>query len=286
MSDSNAQKAADLMVQAERKKTSFGWFSNTKYDDAAELYKRAANSYKMSKLWDQAANAYNQAADCYLQIQASHEIYNCYTEAASCYKKTNPEAAIKCLLKAIDYLTDDGRFSMAAKYHKEIAELYEADGSFPQASQHYQTSGELYETENSVSHANACFLKVAHIAATLEDYQTAIKFFEETAAKSLNSNLLKWSAKEYLFKAGLCRLCIGDHVSIRKGLDNYRDMDPNFVTQRECKFLENLYNDLVENDLTKFDNDVAEFESISKSDAWKTTLLGRIKNLIKEDDFR
>jgi len=190
------------------------------------------------------------------------------------------------LIQAIDYLAEDGRFSMAAKYHKEIAELYEADGTFQEAIKHYQTSGDMYETENSVSHANGCFLKVAHIAANLEDYETAIKVFEETATKSLNNNLLKWSAKEYLYKAGLCRLCVGDLVSIRKGLDNYRDTDPNFGSQRECKFLENLYNDLSENDLTKFESDVDDFESISKSDSWKSTLIGRIKNLIKEDDFR
>jgi len=286
MGDNTAQRAAALMAEAKNKQNSFGWFSNNKFDEAAELFKKAANNYKLAKLWDQAADAYAQAITCYQKLNSNHDIYSCYVEAASCYKKTNPKAAIDNLIKAIDFLAEDGRFSMAAKYKKEIAELCETDGNFPMAIQYFQESGELYEAENSISHANACFLKVAHIAATLEDYNNAIKVFEETATKSMNNNLLKWSAKDYLFKAGLCRLCAGDLVSARKGLDSYPGIDPNFVAQREFKFLESLYNDLNDNDLNKFDNDVADFESINKSDAWKSTLIGRIKNLIKEDDFR
>lgn len=37
------------------------------------------------------------------------------------------ESAVSCLLKAIDIYTDMGRFTMAAKHHQSIAEMYEND---------------------------------------------------------------------------------------------------------------------------------------------------------------
>lgn len=61
--------------------------------------------------------------------------------------------------------------------------------------------------------SNKCVLKVAQIAADLEMYDVAIEKYEQVAAASIDDPLLKWSLKEYCFKAGLCHLCTG--VSIR-----------------------------------------------------------------------
>lgn len=36
---------------------------------------------------------------------------------------------MSCLLKAIEIYTDMGRFTMAAKHHQSIAEMYEADAN-------------------------------------------------------------------------------------------------------------------------------------------------------------
>lgn len=63
------------------------------------------------------------------------------------------------------------------------------------------------------SNANACLLKAAHFAAVLEDYAQALDIFESCAAQSTNNNLLKFSVKEYLLKAGLCHLAAGVRVS-------------------------------------------------------------------------
>ncbi len=68
-------------------------------------------------------------------------------------------------------LTDEGRFSMAAKYHKDIAEICENDLSDnKQAAAHYERAAELYEGEpNSSSYdtlawAFACIPFIPHPA--------------------------------------------------------------------------------------------------------------------------
>ena len=52
------------------------------------------------------------------------------------------------------------------------------------------------------------YLKVAEYAGTLENYEKAIKIYEQVAAASLENNLLKYAAKEHFFRASLCHLCI------------------------------------------------------------------------------
>jgi alpha-soluble NSF attachment protein len=54
---------------------------------------------------------------------------------------------------------------------------------------------------------NKCLLKVAHFAAQLEQYPSAIEKFERVASDSADNQLTKWSIKEYFLKAGLCCLC-------------------------------------------------------------------------------
>jgi len=49
-------------------------------------------------------------------------------------------------------------------------------------------------------------LKVADIAALVGQYPRAIEKYEGVAKQSLNSNLTKWSVKDYFFKAGACYL--------------------------------------------------------------------------------
>lgn len=43
--------------------------------------------------------------------------------------QVDPNEAVSCLLKAIDIYTDMGRFSMAAKHHQTIAEMYENEAN-------------------------------------------------------------------------------------------------------------------------------------------------------------
>ena len=52
---------------------------------------------------------------------------------------------MNCLSKAIDIYTDMGRFTIAAKHHQTIAELYESDiADLERAMQHYEKSADYF----------------------------------------------------------------------------------------------------------------------------------------------
>lgn len=282
-------RGEDFEKKAEKKLNSWGLFGS-KYEDAADLYDKAANSFKLAKSWDKAGSLYVKLADCHLKLDSKHEAAQAFADAANCYKKTSIKESISCLERAIESYLDIGRISMAARYQKDIAELYEQEQNLEQAIVYYERAADLFQGEEVTTSANQCKQKVAQYAAQLEQYQKAIEIYEEIARQSLNNHLLKYGVKGHLLNAGICQLCKSDIVAISNALERYQELDPTFSGTREYKFLADMAAAIDEEDVAKFTDVVKEFDSMTQLDAWKTTLLLRVKEGVKakeleEDDL-
>ncbi|CAK9196712.1 unnamed protein product [Sphagnum jensenii] len=279
MADSEA-RGAEYEKKADKKLGGWSVFGG-KYDDAADLLEKAANSYKLAKSWNRAANVYIKLANCQLKLDSKHEAASAYVDAANCYKKSQPQEAVRMLNLAINMFEDIGRLSMAAKHYKDIADIYEKEENAERAMEYYEKAAELYSGEGIDSTANQCKIKVAQFAAQLEQYNKAIVIYEDVAKQSMSNNLLKYSVKGYLLNAGLCQICGKDVVAINNALEKYQELDPTFSSTREFKFLTDLASAIDEVDVVKFTDIVKEYDSMSRIDQWKTTLLLRAKNALK-----
>ncbi|KAG2371555.1 Alpha-soluble NSF attachment protein [Vigna angularis] len=264
-------KAEEFEKKAEKKLSGWGLFGS-KYEDAADLFDKAANSFKLAKSWDRAGGTYLKLANCHLKLESKHEAAQAHVDAAHCYKKTNINEAISCLNRA------------------EIAELYESEQNIEQALVYYEKSADFFQNEEVTTTANQCKQKVAQFAAQLEQYQKSIEIYEDIARQSLNNNLLKYGVKGHLLNAGICQLCRGDIVAITNALERYQELDPTFSGTRECRLLADIAAAIDEEDVGKFTDAVKEFDSMTPLDSWKTTLLLRVKEKLKakeleEDDL-
>ncbi|KAL8161060.1 hypothetical protein V2J09_012549 [Rumex salicifolius] len=277
-------RGEDFERKAEKKLTGWGIFGN-KHEDAADLYEKAANCFKLAKSWDKAGEVYAKLADCHMKLDSKHEAANAYVEAAHAYKKISTKEAVPCLEQSINIFLELGRLNMGARYYKEIADMYESDENLEKAVIYYEKSADLFQMEEVTTSANQCKLKVAQFAAQLEQYPKSIEIYEDIAQQSLNNNLLKYGAKGHLLNAGICHLCKGDVVSISNALEKYRDMIPSFSGTREYKFLADLSSAIDEGDIANFTDTVKEFDSMTPLDAWKTTLLLRVKENLKEKEL-
>ncbi|KAL4378441.1 hypothetical protein GQ457_02G012240 [Hibiscus cannabinus] len=282
-------KGEEFVKKAEKKLKGWGLFGS-KYEDAADLFDKAANCFKLAKSWDKAGSTYVKLVNCYLKSESKHEAAQAYVSAAQCYKKTTTKEAISCLQQAVNLFCDIGRLSMAARYYKEIAELYESEQNIEQAMDYFEKAADFFQNEDVSSSANQCKLKVAQFAAQIEQYQKAIAIYEEIARQSLTNNLLKYGVKGHLLNAGICQLCKSDVVAITNALERYQDLDPTFSGTREYRLLADIASAIDEEDVTKFTEVVKEFDSMTPLDSWKTTLLLRVKDRLKakeleEDDL-
>jgi len=285
--NSNDIKAKDLKEQAIRKLKGFSFFQGGKQrqlEEAAELYEKAANMFKASKNWTAAGEAFCDAADCFFKAGSKHDAATQYINASNCYRKINIPEAIRTLSIAVEYYVDDGRFSMAAKHQKDVAELFEQEMQFKEAIQAYKQAADYYDGENSQAAAMSCHLKVAQFSAQNEDYKTAIEIYESVGKKSLENNLLKYSAKDYFFRAALCYLANEDDVGGNQAISKYEDWDPTFTSTREHGFLQEIVKSLESLDVDAFTQATYEYDKISKLDQWKTTILLRIKNHVSKNE--
>uniref|UniRef100_A0AAY5KV85 N-ethylmaleimide-sensitive factor attachment protein, alpha a n=1 Tax=Esox lucius TaxID=8010 RepID=A0AAY5KV85_ESOLU len=177
-----------------------------------------------------------------------------------------------------------GRFTIAAKHHISIAEIYESELlDVNKAISHYEQAADYYKGEESTSAANKCLLKVATYAAQLEQYQKAIDIYEQIGTYAMDSVLLKYGAKDHFFKAALCHFCV-DMLNARLSVQRYEEMFPAFSDARECKLVKKLLDAYEEQDVDGFTNAVKDFDTISRLDQWNTTMLLRIKKQIQDEE--
>ncbi|XP_043975415.1 N-ethylmaleimide-sensitive factor attachment protein, alpha b isoform X1 [Gambusia affinis] len=317
MDNSGKEKeAAALMAEAEKKlKSSQSFFGalfggSSKSEEACDMYVRAANMYKMAKNWcgkkadlsssfttvfmitvltpnhllSAAGNAFSKAAHLHLQMQSKHDAATNLIDAGNSFKKADPQEAINCLNRAIEIYTDMGRFTIAAKHHISIAEIYETElADIDKAIAHFEQAADYYKGEESTSSANKCLLKVATYAAQLEQYQKAIEIYEQVGTHAMDSTLLKYSAKDHFFKAALCHFCV-DMLNAKLAVQKYEEMFPAFSDSRECKLLKKLLDAHDEQNVEGYTDAVKEYDTISRLDQWLTTMLLRIKKTIQDDE--
>uniref|UniRef100_A0A3P8YC44 N-ethylmaleimide-sensitive factor attachment protein, beta b n=1 Tax=Esox lucius TaxID=8010 RepID=A0A3P8YC44_ESOLU len=291
------KEAIQLMADADKKVKTSGSFLGGmfggphKVEEACEMYCRAANMFKMAKNWTgkhlaegSAGNAFCQAARIHMQLQNKHDSATSFIDAGNAYKKADPNEAIKCLSAAVDIYTDMGRFTIAAKHHITIAEIYESElVDIEKAIAHYEQAADYYKGEESNSSANKCLLKVGAYAAQLEQYAKAIEIYEQVGSSTMDNPLLKYSAKEYFFKASLCHFIV-DELNAKLAVEKYEEMFPAFSDSRECKLLKKLLDAHEEQNSEAFTEAIKEFDSISRLDQWQTTMLLRIKKTIQGDE--
>ncbi|RAL43666.1 hypothetical protein DM860_017522 [Cuscuta australis] len=272
-------KGEDYLERADKKMDGWSFFGN-KYNDAAELLEKAANSFKLAMSWDEAGDAFVKLAGCHLKLNRKLEVANAYAEAGLSYKKYNRKEAVEYLGKAVEIFADIGDFSMCGRYCKEIAEIYEQRQDIGIAIQHYNTAVDYFERQNVSTFAKQCKLKIAKLSAEMEEYPKAIKIYEEIACLSANNNSFKYGVREHLLNAGLCQLCLGDNVAIKNALEKYEDLDPTFSGTQEYKLLVDLAVSLGEKNAAKLMDAANEYDSVTQLDALRTTLLLRVRESI------
>lgn len=291
-----SEAARQLLEQAEKKRSTrasiFSWITGSpdRYEECAQLYTDAANKFKGETQWMDAGNAFMKSAECHFKLEEQDDAIGKLVQAASCFKKSSePKNAIDPLTRAIELLTERGRFHPAARHAKELAEIYEEHLSdLNNAVKYYQKAADWYQSEDAIATSNSCSLKVAMISALAENYNIAIEKFESIARSSIESPLSKYSVKDYLFRAMLCRLCsesltMDGTDSMKNILAEYEIMDSSFSMTRECNLIKDIIESIEKDDIESFTDHVAEYDHMLKLDHWKATMLLNIKKKFDEE---
>jgi alpha-soluble NSF attachment protein len=96
---------------------------------------------------------------------------------------------------------------------------------------------------------------------------------------------MRWSVKDYLFKAGICYLANNDMVLTENKLQEFKKPDFQFESTRECAFLTALVQTMKDGDEQAFTDHSTNFDLMNKLDGWKVRVLVAAKKHIQVEDF-
>lgn len=278
--------AEELLKRAEKKASSTGgWFTSkqSKLEEAVELFKEAANKLRAENRMEDAGRVLVKTAELEIETNERDFAANTYFEASKCYRMVRPDQAVIALGRCSDLLVERGRFRQAADRQKNMAELYREDPSrLDQGLEAYERAAHWYIQEGATATASACQREAAQLAIQLQQYPRAIELWEAVATSSLNSNLTKYSVKEYYLNAGLCYLAIPDHGAATRAMAFYAQQDPSFPSTTEAQFLHGVLEACEHSDLDAFDTRVRDFDRMKPITGWRATLLHSVRNTVAD----
>lgn len=280
--------------------------------EAGETYVRCAQiaGEKLKELhdcgiqWENAAKAFKnvnikRALECYQVTQTTMPAVGRVVCGDACKRACRVHSAAHtrvavcaCVLvapvfqSAVDIWMESNKFSTAAKIWKEIGAIQEKEQNNHAAMASYQKAGDCYEADNNAaSNANGMFIKVADLAAEVEDYKKAIQIYEKVSKSSVESSALRWSVKDHLFKALLCHFAIHAPTHklepVSRKLEQYVDMCPNMDNTREKSLIEDLIADFDAASPDDYADHVFKFDEIMPLDRWKSKVLLQIKKCLE-----
>jgi alpha-soluble NSF attachment protein len=161
---------ARQLVEAAEKKLKPGMFSKffsskeSRLEEALDLYEKAATMFKLQKKWFEAGECYEKCSGIEEEL-GSDAAAGHYHDAAHCFNFIDKKRGADNLNKCLKVYEKLGRFQMAGKTQKQMAEEYEADVKYDEAIMGYKRAAEYFSMENlnSKSYEQGCLLKQADL---------------------------------------------------------------------------------------------------------------------------
>jgi len=289
------------MDQAEKrlKKWSIPIFGGggNKYEDAAELFEKAGNQFKIAKDWKNAGRAFQRASDCYHHSKDPLLCAAKLDEAAKNYRKVDGdgerENAAKCWNVAVEAYADEGKFDKAAKILKEMGSFHREKGESEKAAEAFKKAADFFDGENQNTSANACFLELAKVyAEEMHEYKQAWTVLEKVVKSYIAHSTMKFQVKDVIVRAMLCRFATVTQAKreeqaaeCRDALGRFCDQDVHLAGTNEAELLEAICDAIEEDEPDKVSAASAKFNGVKALDDWQVEILASLKEELQTESL-
>ena len=274
----------DIIKRANKKAKPFlGLFAN-KFDqeDAVELYEQAAHLYKVQGEPLKAAHTFLKGAELARSIN-NYDAAKLYSLAGDFFNHSNePILSSDAMNKAIQIYLDEGNGRNASKLYVKLAE---SEDDLDQRLELYQNAVEQIKYEEH-SNIYTLKLKIVDILITIEQYQEAIKVYQELIDSKIVTGTI-WMLSDLCAKQCLCYLTNDDIVGCERQMRAHEDQLPALDQHREYKFLSDIVASLKDCDKEYFNRILYEEDRVKTFSPLMVKMLLKIKDhfMESEDDF-
>jgi len=262
-------------IQATKKLNSLGFLNKNKFEEAADLFSRAGNEYKVAKSYDKAIQMYENAYNCYLKeeqpIDAVKMLINCFNLIENV-----PEKIIKAeQISALYFKT--GSFYAGAKYLHFKAQLEQKEGLLDESINSYKNAIEHYRIEKMDYYVETLYRELILIYTELENYDEIVKIFDKMYDLFENKPYYKFKNDKDTTSCILCLLQLQDVVGATKRLNR-------FLSTVYIDFCKEIFDSITNSDSDAFTITVQKYEYKMSYDDWTIKVLYKIKQQLLKDD--
>jgi len=179
-----------------------------KYDDAAMYFFKSSISYRICGKWREGGDALKRCAEMHETLKLYLEAATLLTEVAEIYIKVDKGEAVATQRKAISMYCDAGKFDIAGRMERKIADMHYTNKHWEEAAFHYKKAANFLSGEQMLDQSDACLELAANCMMEVKEYLEAQSLWELVASGCVQSNLRRFQARDKLFMGILCMIGI------------------------------------------------------------------------------
>ena len=174
------------------------------FDSVAFKSYRDSVKLRIQGQWRDAGDKLCRAAEQYTQIKMFTEAATLYCEAIECYMKVDKSEALRVLATAVKAHCDIGKFDIAGRLERKIADIHYRIKHFDDAAIHFRKACNFLSGNQEIEQSDYCLEKCAECMIYNGDVKDVYIIYETIAASYVNSNLRRFHARKKLLKALIC----------------------------------------------------------------------------------
>ena len=197
------KRAQEILIEGTQGKAANAIAAFLKHDDAASMFYRSHISYKASGRFREAADSLVLCANMYEHQKMYLEAGTLFTEASELFAKVDKGECVKTLRKAISIYCDAGKFNIAARMERKVADLHFESKHWEEAAFHYRKAANFLSGEQLIDQSDHCLSLASCCYQELHLLDKVRELQEMVAYGCVQSNLRRFNARDHLFTAAL-----------------------------------------------------------------------------------
>ena len=177
-----------------------------KWDDAAMYFFKASISFRICGKWREGGDALKRCAEMHESLKLYLEAATLYTEVAEVVMKVDKGEAAVMTRKAISIYCDAGKFDIAGRMERKIADMHYINKHWEEAAFHYKKAANFLSGEQMLDQSDACLELAANCMMEVKELDEARQLWELVASGCVQSNLRRFHARDKLFMGILCMI--------------------------------------------------------------------------------
>lgn len=257
------------------------------FEEASEYYAKAANYYRLSKMWKLAGHAYVDAATLLTKNKNAMDnimlqyAVNCYLQLP--HNDENFELVKESVLKIAE--TVDSDFNKIGKLYESLGDYYINDISllpyYEKALNYYECMG------NNASYSRqSCIGKIALLHVNNKNYAEGGKLYEKLVDLCKSRTIISgYQHLRFLTNVFICYLGCNDTVKVNKFILYCENNHLDFMGSIEFKLLYEIADAIETGNIDKYNEKMIRFIASGQTESWKTQVFDNIKNNFATDGF-